>query len=139
MPRETTHPNQTITVRGAAPERIDRMFLTQQSRRTACRRPAPSPEAMLETRRNEMGNAARVGDLIGHGGAILTGSDNVEINGQKAAFVSSVAACVLHPSPQAVVTGSSTVTINGHAATFTDCLTSCGAPIVSGSDNVTIG
>jgi uncharacterized Zn-binding protein involved in type VI secretion len=94
---------------------------------------------MLEARRNQMGKAARVGDLIGHGGAILTGSDNVEINGHKAAFVSSVAVCGLHPSPQAVVTGSDSVTINGHAAAYTDCLTSCGAPIVTGSDDVTIG
>lgn len=84
-------------------------------------------------------SAARVGDLTAHGGVILTGSDDVEINGKKAAFVSSIASCALHPSPQAVVTGSDTVTINGHAAAFVSGLTSCGAPIATGSDDVTIG
>lgn len=84
-------------------------------------------------------NVARVGDLIGHGGLIVTGSDDVEINGQPAAYVSSVAVCTLHPSAQAVVTGSGSVTINGNPATFLTCLTSCAAPIVTGSDDVLIG
>lgn len=84
-------------------------------------------------------NAARVGDLTGHGGMILTGSDDVTINGKSAAFVTSVASCALHPSAQAVVTGSDSVTINGHAATFVTGLTSCGAPIATGSDDVVIG
>jgi len=83
-------------------------------------------------------NAARVGDAF-VAGAILTGSEDVEINGYPAAFVSSIAVCALHPSAQAVVTGSDSVTINNNAAAFVGSLTSCGGLVVTGSDDVLIG
>ncbi|ACB69087.1 PAAR repeat-containing protein (plasmid) [Burkholderia ambifaria MC40-6] len=84
-------------------------------------------------------SAARVGDAIGHGGAIVTGSGDVFTNGISAAYVGSVAVCGLHCSAQAVVVGSGSVFINGSAAAFVGRCTSCGAPIASGSGDVFIG
>jgi uncharacterized Zn-binding protein involved in type VI secretion len=84
--------------------------------------------------------AARLGDVIGHGGAIVTGSPSVNINGIPAAAVGlSASVCALHPSAQAVVLGSSSVFINDVPATFVAGVTSCGAPIASGSPDVLIG
>ncbi|NML34752.1 PAAR domain-containing protein [Paraburkholderia antibiotica] len=84
--------------------------------------------------------AARAGDAIGHGGAIVTGSPSVFINGLPAALVGmSCAVCGLHPAAQAVVLGSGTVTINGLPAAFVGGVVSCGSPIATGSPDVTIG
>ncbi|AJY14152.1 PAAR domain-containing protein [Burkholderia dolosa] len=83
--------------------------------------------------------AARVGDAIGHGGAIVTGSGNVFTNGIPAAHVGSVAVCGVHCSAQAVVVGSGSVFINGIPAAFVACCTCCGAPVVTGSGDVFIG
>ncbi|MGU3778277.1 PAAR domain-containing protein [Burkholderia metallica] len=83
--------------------------------------------------------AARVGDAIGHGGAIVTGSGDVYTNGIPAAFVGSAAVCGLHCSAQALVVGSGSVFINGSPAAFVACPTSCGAPVASGSGDVFIG
>ncbi|WP_080430744.1 PAAR domain-containing protein [Burkholderia ubonensis] len=83
--------------------------------------------------------AARVGDAIGHGGAIVTGSGDVFTNGISAVYVGCVAVCSVHCSAQAVVVGSGSVFINGSAAAFVACCTSCGAPIASGSGDVFIG
>ncbi|MCC8395690.1 PAAR domain-containing protein [Paraburkholderia sp. MMS20-SJTR3] len=84
--------------------------------------------------------AARKGDAIKHGGAVVTGSPSVFINGLPAALVGlSCAVCGLHPSAQAVVLGSSSVTINSLPAAFAGCLASCGSPIATGSMDVLIG
>jgi len=84
--------------------------------------------------------AARKGDATGHGGAIITGSPSVTINGVPAALTCiSSATCKLHPSPQAVVAGSDSVFINNVPAAFMGGKTSCGAPITCGSPNVLIG
>ncbi|AOJ72711.1 MULTISPECIES: PAAR domain-containing protein [Burkholderia] len=84
--------------------------------------------------------AARVGDAIGHGGAIVTGSGDVFTNGISAAYVAgSVAVCALHASAQAIAAGSGTVFINNLPAAFVASVTSCGAPVVSGSGDVFIG
>ncbi|PXW24943.1 PAAR domain-containing protein [Paraburkholderia caballeronis] len=84
--------------------------------------------------------AARLGDPIGHGGVVVSGSCDVLINGIPAAMVgASVAVCALHPSAQAVVLGSGTVFINNLPATFLGGITSCGAPIACGSPDVFVG
>ena len=84
--------------------------------------------------------AARLGDVIGHGGVVVTGSGDVFINGISAGFVGgSIAVCGPHCSAQAVVLGSGSVFINGLPAAFVGSLTSCGAPIVTGSGDVSIG
>jgi uncharacterized Zn-binding protein involved in type VI secretion len=80
-----------------------------------------------------------VGDPISHGGAILSGSGNVFINGQPAAFAgSSTASCVTHAS-QNVAQGASTVFINTLSAAFVGVQISCGGAIMAGSPNVFIG
>lgn len=84
-------------------------------------------------------NAARVGDAIGHGGAIKTGSPDVYINGVPAGFVTSAACCTLHVSEQSVAIGSGTVYINGTPAAMLGAVTSCGAEIASGSHDVFVG
>lgn len=85
-----------------------------------------------------MQNAARLGDAISHGGAIVSGSGNVLINNIPAAILGSAAVCALHVST-AVASGSGTVFINNiPAARLGDC-TGCGAVVCSGSANVLIG
>jgi len=84
--------------------------------------------------------AARKGDATEHGGAIVTGSPSVTINGVPAALTAiSSATCALHPSVQAVVAGSKSVFINNVPAAFIGCTISCGASITAGSPDVLIG
>jgi uncharacterized Zn-binding protein involved in type VI secretion len=84
--------------------------------------------------------AARKGDAIIHGGAIVTGSPSVFINSVPAALVGlSCAVCAIHPAVQAVVVGSGSVTINSLPAAFVGGLASCGSPIATGSQDVLIG
>lgn len=83
--------------------------------------------------------AARVGDVIGHGGAIVSGSGDVTINGCSAAAVGiSVAVCAIHGGAPVVI-GSGSVFINNCNAARIGDITGCGAPIASGSGDVTIG
>ncbi|MFT4066120.1 PAAR domain-containing protein [Paraburkholderia sp.] len=84
--------------------------------------------------------AARKGDATGHGGAIVTGSPSVTINGIPAALAGiSSASCPLHPSMQVVVAGSASVFINNVPAALVGGDTSCGASITAGSPDVLIG
>ena len=83
--------------------------------------------------------AARVGDAIGHGGAIVSGSGNVTINGCSAAAAgASATVCALHGGA-AVASGSGSVFVNNCNAARIGDVTGCGAPIASGSGNVIVG
>ena len=87
-----------------------------------------------------MFNAARAGDVTGHGGVILNGASTVFISGQPAAMaVISVASCGLSHGAAPVVTGSGTVFIEGAAAARVTDLTGCGAAICTGAGNVFVG
>lgn len=84
--------------------------------------------------------ALRAGDLIAHGGAILTGSPDVFINQLPAALVgASAVACGLHVSVQAIATGAEKVFINGLNAAHIACCSSCGSPGATASEDVFIG
>ncbi|WP_380182277.1 PAAR domain-containing protein [Kalamiella sp. sgz302252] len=87
-----------------------------------------------------MGNpAARLGDAIAHGGAIVSGSGDVFTNNCSAAALGlSAAPCALHGGAP-VASGSGSVFINNCNAARLGDVTGCGAAIVSGSGNVTIG
>lgn len=83
--------------------------------------------------------AARIGDAISHGGAIVTGSGNVFTNSIPAAMVGmSSVVCSLHGG-STVASGSGTVFINSLPAARVGDNTGCGASIVCGSGNVLIG
>ncbi|WP_241627465.1 PAAR domain-containing protein [Rosenbergiella epipactidis] len=83
--------------------------------------------------------AARVGDIICHGGAIASGSSNVTINGLPAAMLAvSATACGLHGGA-VIATGSGSITINGYPAARLGDITACGSSVVTGSGNVFIG
>ncbi|KAB8305869.1 hypothetical protein EH228_19240 [Erwinia endophytica] len=85
-------------------------------------------------------NAARLGDATGHGGALVSGSGNVFINGLAAGAVGiSIAPCALLHGAAPVACGSGSVFINGNPAARLGDVTGCGAPIVSGSGDVFIG
>lgn len=87
-----------------------------------------------------MQNAARVGDATAHGGAIVSGSGNVLINGQPAALLGvSIAPCAVGHGAAPVATGSGSVFINGVPVARLGDVTGCGAPLVSGSADVFIG
>ncbi|RRZ91685.1 PAAR domain-containing protein [Erwinia sp. 198] len=87
-----------------------------------------------------MGNsAARLGDAIAHGGAIVSGSGDVYTNNCSAAAMGmSVAVCAIHGGAP-VVSGSGSVFINNCNAARLGDVTGCGAVVVSGSGDVTIG
>jgi len=83
--------------------------------------------------------AARLGDAIAHGGAIVSGSGDVFTNSCSAAAVGlSAAACALHGGAP-VATGSGSVFINNCNAARLGDVTGCGAVVVSGSGDVNIG
>ncbi|KLG05272.1 PAAR motif protein [Enterobacter cloacae subsp. cloacae] len=87
-----------------------------------------------------MQNAARVGDVTAHGGALCSGSGDVCINGIPAAMVGvSIAPCALLHGAAPVATGSTSVYINGLPAARLGDLTGCGAAVVTGSGDVYIG
>lgn len=83
---------------------------------------------------------ARAGDAhacpqTGHSvNSIVSGSNNVFINGITAARIGDTTAC-----GATIVTGSSTVTINGIPAAIMGSATSHGGVIIGGSGNVMIG
>jgi len=83
--------------------------------------------------------AARLGDPIGHGGSITSGSGNVRINGVPAAMAGgSSYSCSVHGGGS-VSKGSSSVFINGNPAGMVSGVCGCGAPVSNGSPNVFIG
>ena len=84
-----------------------------------------------------MPGAARLTDQISHGGQIVTGSDNVLIDGLPAARLGDVVACDLD-GEQHIVTASPDVLVNGIGAARIGDRISCNATIVTGSDNVLI-
>lgn len=86
-----------------------------------------------------MQNAARVCDVVCHGGVIVSGSCNTTINSCCAGIVAgSIATCAIHGAAP-VVCGSGSVFINNCNAARLGDITACGAVIVSGSGNVFIG
>ena len=83
--------------------------------------------------------AARLGDAVSHGGAVVSGSGSVFTNCCPAAAAGiSAATCALHGGA-AVASGSGSVFINCCPAARLGDVTGCGAAVVSGSGNVTIG
>ncbi|MGV2293063.1 PAAR domain-containing protein [Trinickia sp. YCB016] len=85
-----------------------------------------------------MPKAARVGDPIAHGGSIASGSGDVFINGQNAAYVGgSSAPCSIHGGGS-VASGAGSVFINGNNAAFVGSSTGCGAAVSNGSPDVFI-
>ena len=87
-----------------------------------------------------MQKAARVNDLISHGGNINNGSPNVFINNMPAAIASiSQVCCGIHPPSHCMTVGSATVFINSLPAVRVNDFASCGATITKGSDDVFIG
>jgi len=89
--------------------------------------------------------ALRLGDINSAGGAVLTASANVTINGRPAATVTSL----ISPHPPCpkggihcaavIVTGSSTVLVNNKPLARVGSRCSCGHSMVTGSFNVQVG
>jgi uncharacterized Zn-binding protein involved in type VI secretion len=77
---------------------------------------------------------ARVGDGGSHGGAIVSGSPNVFVNGRPIARVGDIYACPIHGS-NPIVRGSSRTFANERRIARIGDSTACGASIVSGSPN----
>jgi len=87
-----------------------------------------------------MQNAARVGDVTAHGGALCSGSGDVYVNGIPAAMVGvSIAPCALSHGAAPVAVGSGSVFINGVPAARLGDVTGCGAAVITGSGDVYIG
>lgn len=86
-----------------------------------------------------MGNkVAHIGSPISHGGAVVEGSENVNVNGIPVARVGDKVICDLHFT-QLVASGSATVSANGKAVARVGDTVSCGATILDGSPNTFAG
>jgi uncharacterized Zn-binding protein involved in type VI secretion len=79
-----------------------------------------------------MPQVARVGDAGSHGGAIVTGSEDVLTNNLGTARVGDTYACPIHGS-NAIVTGSPDTFANDQPVARVGDQTACGAVIISGS------
>jgi uncharacterized Zn-binding protein involved in type VI secretion len=86
--------------------------------------------------------AVQAMEAVAPDGTIMgPGSDNVFINGAKAARATDIAICVnpLHNMIQQILTGSDVVFINGTPAAKSKSQVPCGAKVVGGSSNVIYG
>jgi uncharacterized Zn-binding protein involved in type VI secretion len=89
--------------------------------------------------------AVRLGDVNSAGGAVLTASANVTINGKPAATVSSLISA--HPPcprggihcAATIVTGSNSVLVNNKPLAYVGSLCSCGHTMATGSPSVQVG
>jgi uncharacterized Zn-binding protein involved in type VI secretion len=84
---------------------------------------------------------ARVGDPTAHGGVVMPpGVQNVRIGGKPAVVAMSPHACGIptHP-PTPIVPGNRRVTIGGLPILRVGDTAGCGAAIVAGALNVTVG
>ena len=79
-------------------------------------------------------SVARIGDTGSHGGAIVTGSPNVTVNGIPIARVGDTYLCSIH-GPNPIVQGSLKTTANNLQIARIGDPTACGATIISGSPN----
>lgn len=82
-----------------------------------------------------MRNACRFGDLISHGGKVITSSDNVFTNNRGATRLYDLVDCDIH-GINSIVTSSNNVFVNGRGRVRIDDICQCGAIIVTGSPNV---
>lgn len=85
-----------------------------------------------------MPQAARIGDEISHGGSIVSGSENVVVEGSPQARLGDAVMCDIHDE-QVIVTGSSTVFVNGRPAARVGDSISCDAVISTGAARTFIG
>lgn len=82
-----------------------------------------------------MPGVARVGDLISHGGNIVSGSPNVYCNEQKVARLNDSCACAIH-GIQPIISASGTVFANSRGVARLGDSVACGATIVTASSDV---
>jgi uncharacterized Zn-binding protein involved in type VI secretion len=77
---------------------------------------------------------ARLGDTGTHGGAIITGSPNVWVNGRPVARVGDIYACPFH-GLNPIIKGSNRTWANQLELARIGDPTACGATIATGSEN----
>jgi uncharacterized Zn-binding protein involved in type VI secretion len=77
---------------------------------------------------------ARLGDTGTHGGAIITGSMDVFVNGIPVARVTDTYLCPFH-GPNPIIMGSALLTANNLQVARIGDPTACGATIATGSFN----
>ncbi|WMJ69527.1 PAAR domain-containing protein [Stenotrophomonas sp. 24(2023)] len=71
-----------------------------------------------------------VGDRLSHGGSVLAGSSQSDINGKQVARVGDRAVCVMH-GPTTIVSGDASVVIDGQPVARDGDQTGCGATLVA--------
>jgi uncharacterized Zn-binding protein involved in type VI secretion len=81
---------------------------------------------------------ARLTDAGSHGGAVVTGSPDVTVNGLPVARVGDTYACPRH-GPNPITSGAPRATANGRNIAHVGSGTACGATIVSGSPDTVVG
>jgi uncharacterized Zn-binding protein involved in type VI secretion len=78
---------------------------------------------------------ARIGDLIDHGGSIISGSSGMLADGLPVARVGDSVMCAAH-GVQTIISGSSSVYDDNKAVAIEGSNISCGAKVISASETV---
>lgn len=71
-----------------------------------------------------------VGDKLDHGGSVISGASQTDINGKAVARKGDSAVCSSH-GPTTIVSGDSTVLIDGQAVARQGDRTACGATLLA--------
>jgi uncharacterized Zn-binding protein involved in type VI secretion len=79
--------------------------------------------------------AVRVGDTTDHGGRVISGDDTRIINDRKVARLGDLVDCPLHGLTRIISTNAAAEFTGDRRTAHLGCLTSCGARVVTGSDN----
>ena len=86
-----------------------------------------------------MGNVVRLGDGSSHGGSMISAGSTVNVNGIKMCVDGDSHSCPIRGHGVTSVTGTSSVTSGGKKIIKTGDVAGCGASVISGSPNVTVG
>lgn len=71
-----------------------------------------------------------VGDKLDHGGSVISGTSQTDINGKAVARMGDRAVCAKH-GPTIIVSGDATVMIDGQAVARQGDRTACGATLLA--------
>nr|WP_300308141.1 PAAR domain-containing protein [Halomonas sp.] len=78
-----------------------------------------------------------VGDATTHGGRVISGQPNYQVNGKAVAVVGDMVSCPKKGHGVCpIIEGHPTITVNGKAVAFHGCHTGCGAQLISSSANM---
>lgn len=79
-----------------------------------------------------------VGDKLSHGGSVVTGSGETDIDGKPVSRIGDKAVCVVHGATT-IVSGDATVIVDGNPVARHGDRTDCGATLIASQATTGIG